>query len=142
MQRVTGTYRESVAGEETVRAFIPHPLSPTRPPLRIEGELARLHADALAALGRLDVAGTMVPSADWFLYGFSRKEAVVSSQIEGTEAPCRTSSPMRPFGRPRILQTSRRSATTWRRSTTPVARYLTHTAFPSPSGCCARRTPG
>lgn len=73
-------------GNETVRAFIPHPLPPKRPVLRIEGGLADLHAQALVALGRLDVAATMVPSPDWFLYGFVRKEAVISSQIEGTQA--------------------------------------------------------
>ena len=37
-------------------------------------------------LRRLDLAGEMVPSLDWFLYGFVRKEAVISSQIEGTQA--------------------------------------------------------
>jgi len=52
----------------------------------IEGDLAKLHAEAVTAIARLDVAGTMVPSSDWFLYGFVRKEAVVSSQIEGTQA--------------------------------------------------------
>ena len=40
----------------------------------------------MTAIGRLDVAGAMVPSPDWFLYGFVRKEALVSSQIEGTQA--------------------------------------------------------
>ena len=86
MARTTGIYRTSVAGDEEVRAFIPHPLPPRNPELRIEGRLAELHADALAALGRLAVAGTMVPSPNWFLYGFVRKEAVISSQIEGTQA--------------------------------------------------------
>ena len=38
------------------------------------------------SLSRLDLAGEMVPSLDWFIYAFVRKEAVVSSQIEGTEA--------------------------------------------------------
>ncbi|HET8541905.1 MAG TPA: Fic/DOC family N-terminal domain-containing protein, partial [Anaeromyxobacter sp.] len=38
------------------------------------------------ALARLDLAGEMVPSLDWFIHAFVRKEAVVSSQIEGTEA--------------------------------------------------------
>lgn len=86
MTRATGTFRVlSVAGE-AVRAFVPRPLPPATPPLRIDGDLARLHSDALAAIGRLDVAGAMVPSPDWFLYGFVRKEAVVSSQIEGTQA--------------------------------------------------------
>jgi len=86
MARVTGTYRTTTVAGEAVRAFIPHPLPPEAPPLAIEGDLARLHADAMAALGRLAVAGDMVPSASWFPYGFVRKEAVISSQIEGTQA--------------------------------------------------------
>jgi Fic family protein len=86
MTRVTGSYRKTVVGGERVDAFIPFPLPPRRPPLVFEGGLARVHADALAAVGRLGVAGAMVPSANWFLYGFIRKEAVISSQIEGTQA--------------------------------------------------------
>lgn len=86
MPRMTGTYRTTAYGDEKVRAFIPHPLPPKNPTLQIAGNLARLHSDALAALGRLAVAGEMVPSAGWFLYGFVRKEAVISSQIEGTQA--------------------------------------------------------
>jgi len=86
MARVTGTYRTSVVGNEQVRAFIPSPLPPKAPPLVIEDDLDRLHAEALAAIGQLAVAGAMVPSANWFLYGFVRKEAVISSQIEGTQA--------------------------------------------------------
>jgi len=86
MARITGTYRTTVVGGEKVRAFIPHPLPPRDPPLVIEGGLAGLHAEAVAAVGQLAVAGAMVPSANWFLYGFVRKEAVISSQIEGTQA--------------------------------------------------------
>ena len=86
MDRVTGTYRSNSLAGETVRAFVPRPLPPAKPPLVIDGRLAELHAAALAAVDRLAIAGTMVPSADWFLYGFVRKEAVVSSQIEGTQA--------------------------------------------------------
>ncbi|MBI2900233.1 MAG: Fic family protein [Planctomycetes bacterium] len=86
MGRVTGTYRTTVVAGEKVRAFLPHPLPPRDPPLLIVGDLAALHANAVAALGRLAVAGLMVPSAAWFLYGFVRKEAVISSQIEGTQA--------------------------------------------------------
>jgi Fic family protein len=52
----------------------------------VEGPLAAALAAGNAALGRLAVAGAMVPSAEWFLYGFVRKEAVISSQIEGTQA--------------------------------------------------------
>ncbi|MBN1919219.1 MAG: Fic family protein [Verrucomicrobia bacterium] len=86
MPRTTGTYRTTTVGGETVRAFVPDPLPPLKPALAIEGHLAEVHAQAVAAVGRLDVAGAMVPSPDWFLYGFVRKEAVVSSQIEGTQA--------------------------------------------------------
>ncbi len=86
MARRTGVYQTSIAGGENVRAFIPHPLPPTNPILRIEGELAEQHHTAMSAIGRLEVASTMVPSPEWFLYGFVRKEAVVSSQIEGTQS--------------------------------------------------------
>lgn len=86
MTRETGSYRTSIVGGETIRAFVPHPLPPRRPPLKVEGRLAELYTEATASLGRLAIAGTMVPSASWFLYGFVRKEAVVSSQIEGTQA--------------------------------------------------------
>ena len=86
MARITRTFSTAIVGGEPVRAFIPHPLPPRRPVLRIEGRLAEGHDRAVAAIGRLEVAAAMVPNAAWFLYGFVRKEAVVSSQIEGTQA--------------------------------------------------------
>ena len=89
MHRETGTYRVTNVGGEEVRAFIPHPLPPASPPLDLDGAQQSLLAEAMGSLGRLAVAGTMVPSPDWFLYGFVRKEAVISSQIEGTQATLR-----------------------------------------------------
>jgi Fic family protein len=89
MIRETGTYRTTSTHGETVRGFVPHPLPPAGPPLLIEGSLAERHAAAVAAIGRLGVAGAMVPEPGWFLYGFVRKEAVLSSQIEGTQATLR-----------------------------------------------------
>lgn len=86
MKRRTGTYKETAAGGERVRAFVPHPLPPSDPPLEFDENLTGMLSEATAAVGRLGIAGAMVPSADWFLYGFVRKEAVVSSQIEGTQA--------------------------------------------------------
>jgi Fic family protein len=86
LARVTGTYRTTVVGGENVKAFIPNPLPPNDPLLVIKGNLARIHTEALATIEKLAVAGTMVPSANWFLYGFVRKEAVISSQIEGIQA--------------------------------------------------------
>ena len=89
MIRETGIYRTTSIHGETVRAFVPHPLPPALPAVAIEGTLAERHAAALAAIGRLGVAGAMVPEPGWFLYGFVRKEAVLSSQIEGTQATLR-----------------------------------------------------
>ena len=86
MARTTGIYQVGGTPDEPVRAFLPHALPPAAPPIRLEGDLERKHQQAVAALGRLAVAGRMVPSAQWFLYGFVRKEALVSSQIEGTQA--------------------------------------------------------
>lgn len=86
MPRTTGTYRVTRVEKEEVRAFVPEPLPPNDPPLVLDEAMAALHAEAVAAVGKLGVAGAMVPSAEWFLYGFVRKEAVVSSEIEGTQA--------------------------------------------------------
>jgi len=84
--RVSGrSLRRTVGGEE-VATFVPYPLPPREPPLRISSERLTLLAKAEHALARLEVAGEMVPSLDWFIYAFVRKEAVVSSQIEGTQA--------------------------------------------------------
>ena len=89
MARQTGQYRiTSTLGEE-VCAFVPYPLPPGDPPLALAGAADDLHADAMAALARLGVAGSMALSTDWFLYGFLRKEAVFTSQIEGTQATLR-----------------------------------------------------
>jgi Fic family protein len=85
-KRLTGRYEHSTVTGERVAAFIPHPLPPKDPPLALsEALLERLRA-AEQSLGRLELAGDMVPSLDWFIYAFVRKEAVVSSQIEGTQA--------------------------------------------------------
>jgi len=86
MPRTTGTYRVTRAGNEEVRAFVPEPLPPKNQPLVLDEAMAALHAEAVAAVGQLGVACAMVPSAEWFLYGFVRKEALVSSEIEGTQA--------------------------------------------------------
>lgn len=86
MPRVTGSYISATAAGETVRAFVPAPLPVVDPPIVITGELASRLAAAEQALRHLDLASQMVPSIEWFLYGFVRKEAVLSSQIEGTQA--------------------------------------------------------
>jgi Fic family protein len=85
-KRETGRYESTSAGGEQVRAFVPHALPPADPPILIEGALAERVRAAEQALVRLELAGEMVPSLDWFIYAFVRKEAVLSSQIEGTQA--------------------------------------------------------
>jgi len=89
MKRTTGTYRLTTWDQEEVRAFIPAPLPPARPPLVLDERAKETLSEAMAALGRLGIAADMAPSADWLLYGFVRKEALITSQIEGTQATLR-----------------------------------------------------
>ena len=85
MPRRTGTYDRVTIGEEEVAAFFPRPLPPTEPSLDLGGEISSLIERAERAISRLELAGEMVPSVGWFIYAFVRKEAVISSQIEGTQ---------------------------------------------------------
>ena len=68
-----------------MRAFIPSPLPPV-PPLVVEGTLQQGLESAVLALGRLDGVSTLLPDKSLFLYTYVRKEAVLSSQIEGTQS--------------------------------------------------------
>ncbi len=86
MKRTTGRYERNTSGGETIAAFVPFPLPPGDPPLVVDGKLGERLLAAEQALARLNLASAMVPSLDWFLYAFVRKEAVISSQIEGTQA--------------------------------------------------------
>jgi Fic family protein len=74
----------STAGEK-VRAFVPAPLPP-KPPIEWSPALRRRFDDALLALGRLDAVADLLPNASLLLYSFVRKEAVLSSMIEGTQS--------------------------------------------------------
>lgn len=67
------------------RAFIPAPLPPN-PEIRMDGELTRLLSDADRALGRLDGVASILPNPDLFVAMYVRHEAVLSSQIEGTQS--------------------------------------------------------
>ncbi|MFN0071656.1 MAG: Fic family protein [Chloroflexota bacterium] len=67
------------------RAFLPAPLPP-RPPVRLDGELQNLLSEADRALGRLDGSVQTLPNPDLFVFMYVRKEAVLSSQIEGTQS--------------------------------------------------------
>jgi Fic family protein len=86
MQRgLTGEYRVTSVANETVRAFVPHPLPPA-PPVHITPDRQRLLERALLACGRLDAITALLPDPDLFLYSYVRREAVLSSQIEGTQS--------------------------------------------------------
>src|SRR5207237_9872518 len=84
--RITGTHECTRFGDEEVAAFVPAVLPPREPPLLLADPLRELLRRAENHIGRLELAGEMVPSIEWFIYAFVRKEAVVSAQIEGTQA--------------------------------------------------------
>jgi Fic family protein len=77
-----GSYRMQRSG---YRAFIPNPLPPI-PSVRIEGRLQGLLSHADSALGRLAGSIETLPNPDLFVFMYVRKEAVLSSQIEGTQS--------------------------------------------------------
>jgi Fic family protein len=77
-----GRYRKQPNGYS---AFYPNPLPPN-PPLKIDGEMQTLLSRADRALGRLDGSVQTLPNPDLFVFMYVRKEAVLSSQIEGTQS--------------------------------------------------------
>jgi len=79
-----GHYVPTIAGGKPAQAFIPPPLPPA-PSLQLEGMLPLLEAANLA-LGQLDGLAQMLPNIDRFIYTYVRKEALLSSQIEGTQS--------------------------------------------------------
>ncbi len=81
----TGQYTKAIAGGVPCEAFTPMPLPP-KPPLEIGDKLQSRINQAMLALGRLDAISTLLPDAHLFLYSYIRKEAVMSSQIEGTQS--------------------------------------------------------
>lgn len=84
-RKSTGSYRTVTTVGEPVLAFIPYPLPP-KPPLEISPVLREELDRALIALGRLDSASSYLPDTNLLLYLYIRKEAVLSSQIEGTQS--------------------------------------------------------
>ncbi len=73
------------SGETAYKAFIPAPLPPI-PPIIVDSALQRRLEAAVLALGRLDGIGRLLPGPEELLYSYIRKEAVLSSQIEGTQS--------------------------------------------------------
>ena len=85
MNRITGAYEKSTTLGEVVNAFVPFPLPPTSPELDA-AVFAEPVRRAQMALARLSGVSELVPSMDWLLYSAIRKEALLTSQIEGTQA--------------------------------------------------------
>ncbi len=83
--RSSGDYITSTTLGEPVRAFVPHPLPPSDPALAIDSYGTGNHSAELA-LARLSGVSGLVPSVDWLQYSAIRKEALLTSQIEGTQA--------------------------------------------------------
>lgn len=81
----SGRYEAAVVGGESIRAFVPAPLPPV-PPLVLEGAGHKALEAAAVSVGRLDNVGHLLPDTSLFLYSYVRKEAVLSSQIEGTQS--------------------------------------------------------
>lgn len=82
--RLVGRYVETTYGTETVRAHVPPPLPPVNP-LRLD-RLQILLEQASQAIGRLDALTTAFPDLALYIYSWVRKDAVLSSQIEGTQS--------------------------------------------------------
>jgi len=81
----TGRYEVTSVGGESLRAFIPTPLPPD-PPVVFDTALQPALEAAGLAVGRLDGVSTLLPDKSLFLYAYVRKEAVLSSRIEGTQS--------------------------------------------------------
>ncbi|MBN8548355.1 MAG: Fic family protein [Deltaproteobacteria bacterium] len=81
----TGTYLSNSTSGEEVKAFLPFPLPP-KPEIEWTPALRTAHEKAMVALGRLDGVTTILPAPHVFIYSYVRKEALLSSQIEGTQS--------------------------------------------------------
>jgi len=82
---IQGRLTKQTTSPEPFSAFVPNPLPPS-PPLEFSPELLKLKEKADLALGRLDGIARLLPDLHLFLYFYVRKEAVLSSQIEGTQS--------------------------------------------------------
>ena len=85
MPRTTGTYVTAAVGGENVRAFIPYALPPSEPALSPVSYVEQ-NARAEVALTRLSGMAGLVASSSWLIYAAIRKEALLTSQLEGTQA--------------------------------------------------------
>src|SRR6266511_4082465 len=85
MKRSTGYLARIGSGADAYQAFVPAPLPPD-PPLKLTAADHDLIERANRALGKLDGMTSLLPDTSLFIYAYVRKEALVSSQIEGTQS--------------------------------------------------------
>lgn len=79
-----GMYRNNLTGEAAYQSFRPNPLPPV-PAVEMDEELVKLLIDANKQLAKLDTASQLISNSDLFISMYVRKEALISSQIEGTQ---------------------------------------------------------
>ncbi len=79
-----GIYVDNLVGEATYQSFKPNPLPPM-PEIELDEEIVKLLVDANKQLVKLDTASQLISNADLFISMYVRKEALISSQIEGTQ---------------------------------------------------------
>ena len=123
-----GRVVEVQSGPDGYSAFVPAALPPD-PPLRIDARLQNLLDEANQALGRLDGVTLLLPDPGQFLYSYIRKEAVLSSQIEGTQSSLSDLLLFETTALPACL------STTSRRPRTTSRRCVMDSAGSSPASC-------
>ena len=79
-----GGYVDNLSGDAAYKSFKPNPLPPI-PEIKMDDEMIRLLVDANKQLSKLDMASQLIVNIDLFISMYVRKEAVISSQIEGTQ---------------------------------------------------------
>lgn len=91
MNQRAGTYRKILRGEAHYLSFVPAPLPPV-PPVALSEDIVSLLVGAHKQLTLLNALSDQIPSMALFVSMYVRKEALLSSQIEGTQLPTRKSS--------------------------------------------------
>ena len=79
-----GEYIRNISGEAAYQSFRPASLPPV-PPVELDADLIRLLVEANRELAKLNTAASLIPNKDLFVTMYVRKEAVITSQIEGTQ---------------------------------------------------------
>ena len=85
MNNRAGEFKKNLTGELQYQSFLPRPLPPS-PPIELDGDCVRLLSKANRSIGILEGVSRQVANVELFVSMYVRKEALLSSQIEGTQA--------------------------------------------------------